>query len=84
MKIVKFVQPTCQPCRMVDGFLSHLGLKVDETMDIVVDDKAFELATSFGVRSTPTLILLDDEGNEVDRVSGMNHEGIKRLFELRG
>lgn len=83
MKIIKFVQPTCAPCRMVDGFLKHMGFEVDETLDIVVDEKAFEVAQTFGVRSTPTMILLDDEGKEVDRVSGMNHEGIKLLFTQR-
>jgi thiol-disulfide isomerase/thioredoxin len=84
MKIVKFVQPSCVPCRMVDGLLSHLGLKVDETMDIVVDEKAFALAQELGIKSTPTIVLFDDEGNEVDRVSGMNQDGIKSLFAQRG
>lgn len=84
MKIVKFVQPSCAPCRMVDGFLKHLNLSVDETLDIAMDDKAFELAQSLGIRSTPTLVLFDDDGNEVDRVSGMNQEDIKSLFAKRG
>lgn len=83
MKIVKFVQPSCVQCRMVDGFLSHLGFKVDETLDIAVDDKAYELAMTHGVKSTPTLMLFDDEGNVIDRVSGMNNDGIKALFEKR-
>lgn len=80
MKIVKFVQPACVQCRMVDGLLSHLGLKVDETMDIAMDDKAYELAVSHGVQSTPTLMLFDDEGNLIDRVSGTNQDSIKALF----
>lgn len=84
MKIIKFVQPSCVPCRMVDGLLNHLGLKVDETHDIAVDDAAFELAQKLGVQSTPTIMLMDDAGNVVDRVSGMNQDGIKALFAKRG
>lgn len=84
MKIVKFVQPTCVPCRMVDGLLNHLGLKVDETYDIVVDEKAFRLAMELSVKSTPTLMLLDDKGKEVSRITGVNQEGIKDLFAKRG
>ncbi|EJW13904.1 thioredoxin family protein [Paenibacillus alvei] len=80
MKIVKFVQPACVQCRMVDGLLSHLGLQVDEALDIAIDDKAYEFAVSHGVQSTPTLMLFDDEGNVVDRVSGTNQEAIKALF----
>ncbi|MCY9545318.1 thioredoxin family protein, partial [Paenibacillus alvei] len=67
-------------CRMVDGLLSHLGLQVDEALDIAIDDKAYEFAVSHGVQSTPTLMLFDDEGNVVDRVSGTNQEAIKALF----
>lgn len=83
MKIIKFVQPSCAPCRMVDGFLSHLGLTVDETLDIAFDESAFNLSQHFGVKSTPTMILLKDNGEEVDRVSGLNHEAIKELFAKR-
>lgn len=83
MKIVKFVQPTCAPCRMVDGYLKHVGFAVDETLDIMMDEKAFALANELGVRSTPTLVLLDDDGKEVDRVAGLNQDGIKALFEKR-
>lgn len=84
MKIVKFVQPACAPCRMVDGLLKHLSLTVDETVDIVCDEKGLELAQSLGVKSTPTLILFDGDGKEVERVSGMNQDGIRSMFDKRG
>lgn len=83
-KVIKFVQPSCAPCKMVDGLLKHLGFKVDETMDIAMDEKAFELAQAFGVKSTPTLVLVDENNNLIDSVSGLNQEGINKLFAQRG
>lgn len=80
MKIVKFVQPSCTPCRMLDAYLKHIGVSVDETYDIVVDESAFKLAQKLGVKSTPTIVLFDEDDNEVDRVSGLNQEGINALF----
>jgi thioredoxin-like negative regulator of GroEL len=83
MKIIKFVQPSCMPCRMLDGLLSHLNLKVDETLDIAVDEKAFEYAQTIGVKSTPTIMLVDDNGTVIDRVSGINQEHIQKIFALK-
>ncbi|TVX86004.1 thioredoxin family protein [Paenibacillus agilis] len=83
-KVIKFVQPSCVPCRVVDGLLNHLGLKVDESHDIAMDNAAFELAQKLGVQSTPTIMLLDESGNVLDRVSGANQDAIKALFEKRG
>lgn len=83
MKIIKFVQPSCVPCRMLDGLLNHLNLNVDETLDIAVDEKAFDYAQSIGVKSTPTIILVDDNGTVIDRVSGIDQEHIKKVFALK-
>lgn len=84
MRIIKFEQPSCVPCRMVDGLLKHLGLEVDEVLDIAVDENAFNLAQHLGVKSTPTLVLLKENGEVIGRVSGMNQDGIKELFAKRG
>ncbi|ALA47940.1 thioredoxin family protein [Brevibacillus laterosporus] len=84
MKIIKFEQPSCAPCKMVDAFLQHINQQVDEKIDIVTDEKGMDKAHLVGVRSTPTLILIDDSGNEIDRAVGMQHEKIKELFAKRG
>lgn len=84
MKIVKFEQPSCVPCKMVDAFLQHIDQQVDEKVDIVVDEDGMDKAYLAGVKSTPTLILMDDAGNIIDRAVGMQHEKIKELFAKRG
>lgn len=68
MKILRFYAPTCMPCRMLGKSLEALEdvevIPVDATEDIKKVDE-YEVCT------TPTLIFLDDEGNEVDRIVGM-------------
>jgi glutaredoxin len=78
MKTVKFVQPSCVPCKMVDALLNHLGHKVDQTLDIVTDEDAYALAEKIGVKSTPTIILFDDNGNYSQSVD--SKEGRKSFF----
>lgn len=81
MKILKFQTKTCVPCKMVDMMLKDLGLEVDEKVDI--EDQE-ELREKYDVMKSPTIMLIDDDGNEVDRVIGIDEEGIKELFKKAG
>jgi len=83
-KIIKFEQPNCPQCRIVDGLMKHLNLVQDEKVDIVCDEGAMELIEKYNIKSTPTLILVDNEGNLIDRVSGANKDAIVELFAKRG
>ena len=66
MKILKFYTPTCMPCRA-------LG-KVLDTIDVEVENiNALEniaMVDEYNVCTTPTLVFLDDSGNEVNRTTG--------------
>ncbi|MCY8228736.1 thioredoxin family protein [Bacillus spizizenii] len=99
MKLIKFEQDNCTPCKMLANFLHHeLDVDVDETVNIsngtitssntgVVEkdeSKTMELAGEFGIMKTPTLILLDEEGSEVDRFSGVGQTGVKAILAKRG
>lgn len=99
MKLIKFEQNNCTPCKMLSNFLHHdLGVDVDETLNItsgtitfsatgvsVSDEgKVMETAGEFGVMKTPTLILLDDNGVELDRYAGVGQTKVKELFTKRG
>jgi thioredoxin-related protein len=61
---------------MLDAFLQHLGTSVDETI-VLKEEKDFkEAREKKGIMKTPTMILYDDNGNEVDRVSGFSQNQI--------
>ena len=79
MKVLKFSASWCQPCKMLQKIIDIAGDKITvdiESLDIDVDTKA---AMSYNVRGVPTLILVDDVGNEIKRNVGMLTE--ERLLE---
>lgn len=83
MKLVKYVQENCTPCKMVEGFLNHIDATVDETV-VLNSDEARDKVKELKVMSTPTMILFDDNGEEIDRVAGVGQGKIQKLVEMRG
>lgn len=67
-KILRFTASWCQPCKNLAKQLEdiNVGLPI-EVVDIDVDT---ELAMDYGIRSVPTLVILD-ENVEVKRMTGL-------------
>ena len=86
MKLIKFEQNMCAPCKVLKNYLENeLKVQVDETVNLTTDgDSGFELAGMYGVMKTPTLLLIDDNGAVVDRFSGVDHNGVKAILAKRG
>jgi len=68
MKYLKFYSPTCQPCQQVDQILQEKGIEYESIN--VLEDK--ETRSKFGIMGVPTVIVLDDEGNEIKRAVGVH------------
>lgn len=67
MKILKFFTPTCMPCRALGKTLEKIDVEVesiDATENIAEVDR-------YNICTTPTLIFLNDKGEEVDRTVGL-------------
>ena len=86
MKILKFKQNNCTPCRIVDQFIKNdLNVDADETLILFSEDnQADELAVKYGVMQTPTIVLIDDNEEIIDIVRGVDQEKIRNIFEKRG
>ena len=69
MKLVKYVQEDCTPCKKLTTLLGFMQVTVDETVSLD-DQVAKEKAKELNIMSTPTMILFDEDGQVVDRVSG--------------
>lgn len=68
MKLIKAKSDWCSPCRVLSTMLDGFNLVPIEDLNIDLDpDKTRKL----GIRSVPTLILLDSDDNEVWRHTGV-------------
>lgn len=68
MKLIKFSASWCLPCRNLESRLSKIDLKIDLfSYDV---EEEVELTEKWKVRNVPTVILVDDDNNEVKRWIG--------------
>jgi thioredoxin 1 len=67
-KILRFTASWCGPCKSLANNLESAGISVPiEVIDI---DTQSALATEYGIRGVPTLVMLD-ENIEVKRLVGV-------------
>ena len=73
--LLKFQSPQCNPCKALSAVLLALQqaqpeLFQDTLVSEVCTDTYRELVKIHGVRSVPTLVLLDNTGKELKRMTG--------------
>lgn len=68
-KVIKFYGNSCAQCKLLDAFLEGEGLVVDEAFST---DENPEKAFMHNLMGQPTLLLLDEEGKELHRMTGYN------------
>lgn len=86
MKLLKFKQNNCTPCKMADKFIKDdLRTEADETHILFAGDKkANELAEKYGVMQSPTFVLVDDNGELIEMVRGVGSKKLTAIFTKRG
>lgn len=81
MKLLKFYATWCGPCKgltMTLNGMDNLPVALEE-IDI---DQNMDMARKYNVRSVPTLVLVNEDGTEVNRGVGMLSE--QQILELVG
>lgn len=78
MKVLKIYSRTCGPCKVLENSLQLAGIP-HESVD-VQSIQGEDIAAKYEVRTVPTLILVDDEGNIVKRHNGLL--GVQELKEF--
>ncbi|MED0870385.1 thioredoxin domain-containing protein [Bacillus spizizenii] len=80
MRLIKLEQPNCNPRKMVSNYLEQADIQF-ETVDVTQEP---EVASRFGVMGVPVTILLNDQGEEVNRSVGFKPNELDELLqELR-
>jgi len=68
-KILYFSAAWCGPCKMLGPIMDSVSGEVNwEKIDV---DSNSELSVKYGIRNIPTLILIDDSGEELNRSTGV-------------
>lgn len=68
MKLFKFFAEWCTPCKKQTEILSDF--KDVPVVEFDVDEES-EMANKFKIKSLPTMVLVDDEENEIHRFIGL-------------
>ena len=66
MKILKFYTETCMNCRMLGKVLDRMGVEVEN----INANENTELVDKYEICTTPTLVFLNENGEEVDKIIG--------------
>ena len=80
MKVFKFYAEWCGPCKGLSMVIKGLGDKLPmQVVDVNIDEN-IALSQEFKVRSVPTMIVVDDNENEIRRHVGLMNE--EKLLEF--
>jgi len=71
VKALKFYATWCEPCKALSKIIEGARDKITMPIEDIDIEQNMELAQKYGIRGVPALVIVDDEGNEVKRQSGM-------------
>lgn len=72
MEILFFTGPTCAPCKMLKPIVQDLQAQFKFKVKLIeAGPKTQKRFEEFNVRAVPTMVAIDEEGNELGRLTGM-------------
>lgn len=81
MKILKFYTETCMNCRMLGKVLSKMNIEVED----INANENLELVDKYEVCTTPTLVFLDENNEEVSKIVGPTTQSkIQEILDNNG
>jgi thioredoxin 1 len=68
-KILYFSAAWCGPCKMLGPIMESVASQINyQKIDV---DNNQDLSVKYGVRNIPTLVLIDENGTELNRSTGV-------------
>ena len=74
MKLLKFYAEWCGPCKGLSMVIKGAEDKINIPINEIDIDAEIMTSVEYGVRSVPTMILVDENGTELKRQVGMLNE----------
>jgi thiol-disulfide isomerase/thioredoxin len=74
-KILRFTASWCGPCKSLAKTLENIETNIP--IEVVDIDVHSDIATEYGIRSVPTLVMLDGD-IEMKRMTGVQPENVMR------
>ena len=71
MKALKFYATWCEPCKMLSKIIEGAADKITMPIEDIDIEQNMELAQKYGIRGVPALVIVDEDGTEIKRQSGM-------------
>lgn len=83
MKVLKFYAEWCGPCKAMTQIIKNAGDKVTMPIEEVNIDEELMTSVEYGIRSVPTMIILDENNAEVKRqVGAMNESQLLEFLKV--
>jgi thioredoxin-like negative regulator of GroEL len=80
MKVLKFSAEWCTPCKQMTKWLNTQGYDYD-IVEVPIETNQ-ELVQIYGVRSVPTLIMLDEDNNVKKTIVGFNIPKLEAFLQI--
>jgi len=74
-KIIRFTASWCAPCKALAQTLENIETNIP--IEVVDIDVHSDIASEYGIRSVPTLVMLEDN-IEMKRMTGVRTENLMR------
>jgi thioredoxin 1 len=76
VEVKKFYGEWCGPCKLLAPVVNEIKKEITNVKFVDVDvDEQFELASKYGVRGVPTVVI-EKNGIEVKRFTGLQQKGV--------
>jgi thioredoxin 1 len=83
MRVLKFYADWCGPCKGLSMVIKGAGDKVTVPIDEINIDNELMMSVEYGVRSVPTMILVDENSTELKRhVGTLNEEQLLDFLKV--
>lgn len=70
VEVKKFEASWCSPCRMLNNIMVDVKSQVNAKITPIDVDEHSDVATQYGVRNVPTVVI-EKDGREVQRIVGV-------------